>query len=66
MAARSKALVCCHSPAWIEGCETRVVHEHPSQVADVCCQVEVSAMGRSLVQGSPTVYVCVSVIVKPR
>ena len=27
----------------------------------VCCQAEVSAMGRSFVQGSPGVFVCVRV-----
>jgi hypothetical protein len=33
----------------------------------VCCQVEVSASGWSLVQRSPTdCSVCLSVIVKPR
>ena len=32
----------------------------------VCCQIEVSATGRSLVQRSPTEYVCLSVISKPQ
>ena len=32
----------------------------------VCCQVEVSATGRSLVQRSPTECVCLSVISKPQ
>jgi len=41
------------------------MHGCPSLVNVVCCQVEVSASGRSLVQRSPSV-VCLSVIVKHR
>ena len=37
-----------------------------SLVSVVCCQVEVSAAGRSLFQRSPTSMVCLSVISKPR
>ena len=29
------------------------MHRYPCLVSVVCCQVEVSARGRSLVQGSP-------------
>jgi hypothetical protein len=32
-----------------------------SLVSVICCQVEVSTIGRSLVQGSPTEFVCVCV-----
>jgi hypothetical protein len=37
----------------------RVHNECLSVVSVLCCQVEVSAMGRSLVQSSPTECVCV-------
>jgi hypothetical protein len=41
---RSKARVCCRS----------LTGSNPTVVMDVCCQVEVPAMDRSLVQRSPT------------
>jgi hypothetical protein len=37
-----------------------------SLVSVVCCQVEVSATGRQLLQGSPTDYMSLSVIGEPR
>ena len=48
--------------------ESRRGHEYLSLVGAVCCQVEVSATGRSHVQRSCIECVCVSlsVIVKPR
>jgi hypothetical protein len=56
MAARSKAWVCDRllagiadsNPAWGHGC--------PSLVGVACCQVEVTATGRSLVQRIPIAY----------
>jgi len=39
---------------WNYGFESHWRHEHLSPVIVVCCQVEVSATGRSLVQRSPT------------
>ena len=39
---------------WDCGFESRWGHGCLSVVSVVCCQVEVSAMGRSLVQRSPT------------
>ena len=42
------------------------MHGCLSVVSVVCCQIEVSASGLSLVQRSPTECVCVSVMVKPR
>ena len=54
VAARSKAWVCGHSPAEIVGSNSAGAHGCPSVVSVVCCQVEVSASGCSLVQRSPT------------
>jgi len=55
VAARSKAWVCCCSP-------TESVGSSPnggmSVVSVVCCQVEVSATGLSLVQRSPLSVCC--------
>ena len=39
---------------WDCGFESRRGHECLSVVGVVCCEVEVSATGRSFVQGSPT------------
>jgi len=48
---------------WDCGFEFRRKHVCLSVVSVVCCQVEVCATGRSLVQGSPVECVCVSFIV---
>ena len=53
VAARSKTWVCGRSPAET-GFESRRGHGCLSVVSVVCCQVEVSATGWSLVQRSPT------------
>jgi len=56
---------------WDCGFESRAKHGCLSLVSVVCCKAQISAMGRSLVQGSPTVYVflraymCVCVRVQP-
>jgi hypothetical protein len=50
VAVRSKAYACGRSLA---GFESRRGHGYLSLVSDVCCQVEVSATGRSLVQRRP-------------
>jgi len=50
---------------WDCGFNSRHGYECLSIVSAVCCQVEVSATGRSLVQRSPT-DCGVSVIVRPR
>ena len=52
IAARSKALVCGRPLAGIVGSNTTLAWIFGVSV--VCCQVQVSASGRSLVQGSPT------------
>ena len=52
MSARSKAWVCCRSLAGILG--SNPAGTWLSAVSVVCCQVEVSATGRSLVQRSST------------
>jgi len=45
---------------WDCGFEPRREHGCPSLVSVVCCQIEVSATGRPLVEGSPTeCVVCV-------
>ena len=62
MAWRSKARVCDRSLAWDCGFESRQWQERLSLVSVVCCQVEVSATGRSLVKGVPT-DCCVSLCV---
>jgi hypothetical protein len=54
VAARSKAWVCGRSLAGIAGSNSARGHGCLSVVSVVCCQVEVSATGRSLVQRSPT------------
>ena len=46
---------------WDCGFESRSEKECQPLVSVVCCQVEVSAKGRSLVQRNPTEYVCVCV-----
>ena len=58
VALRSKAWVCAAS---LLGLWVRIPPGHRclSLVIVVCCQVEVSEPGRSLVQRSPTEYVCV-------
>jgi hypothetical protein len=54
VAARSKAWVCGRSLAGIVGSNPTGGHGCLSLVSVVCCQVEVSASGWSLVQRSPT------------
>ena len=54
MAAWSKTWVCGLLPAEIMGSNPTGGHGCLSVVSIVCCQVEVSAKGRSLVQRSPT------------
>jgi hypothetical protein len=61
VAAWSKEWVCCHSLAGIAGSDP-VEGMDVCLVFVVCCQVAASAMGRSLVQRSPTEHgVCLSV-----
>jgi hypothetical protein len=52
VAARSMAWIRGRSLAGIAGRESRQGHGYLSVVSVVCCQVEVSATGRSLVQRS--------------
>jgi hypothetical protein len=54
VAARSKAWVYGRSLAANGGFESRRVHRGLYVFSFVCCQVEVSATGRSLLQRSPT------------
>jgi hypothetical protein len=54
VASRSKAWVCGRSPAETVGSNPAGGHGYLSVVNVVCCQVEVSATSRSLVQRSPT------------
>jgi hypothetical protein len=54
--ARSKLWVCGRSLAWIVVSNPAGRHGCLSLVSVVCCQVEVSATGCSLVQRSPTEY----------
>ena len=54
VAARSKAWVCSRSLTGIAVSNSARGHGCLSVVSVVCCQVEVSAMDRSLVQRSPT------------
>ena len=61
MAERFRARVCGRSLAGIAGSNPAGGHGCLSPVSVVCCQVEVSATGRSLVQRSPTDCVCVTV-----
>jgi hypothetical protein len=67
LAARPNARVCGLSVFWDCGFEPRRGHGCLSLVSVVCCQVEVSASGRSLVQRSPTecVYDFECCVVKP-
>jgi hypothetical protein len=48
---------------WDCGFESRRRHGALSVVNDVCCQVDVSAKGRSLVQRSPTERLSLNVII---
>jgi len=57
----SKVRVCGLSLTWIAGFESHQGHGCLSLMNVVCCQVEVSATGRSLFQRSPTEYVHVCV-----
>jgi hypothetical protein len=50
---------------WDRGFKSRRRHGCLSCTVFVCCQVEVTATGWSLVQRSPTEWGCLSVIVKP-
>jgi hypothetical protein len=59
VAARSKGWVCYRSLAGIVGSNPTKGLD-VSLVSVVCCQVDVPATGRSLVQRNPTVFVCVS------
>jgi hypothetical protein len=54
VAAWSQAWVCSRSLAGVVGSNPAGGHGCLSPVSVVCCQVEVSASGCSLVQGSPT------------
>jgi hypothetical protein len=54
VAARSKAWFCGRSLAGIAGSNSPGVHGCLYGVFVVCCQIEVSAFGRSLVQKIPT------------
>ena len=54
MATQTKAWVCGHSLAGIAGSNPAGDTGYLSLVSLVCCQVEVSASGLSLVQRSPT------------
>jgi hypothetical protein len=65
VAVRSKAWVCGRSLAGIVVSTPTGVMDVLSLVSVVCCQVEVSETGLSLVQRSP-IECGVSVIVKPR
>jgi hypothetical protein len=56
VAARSKVWVYGRSFAGICGFQSHLVHGCLFLVSVVCCQVEVSASGRSLVQRSPTEF----------
>jgi hypothetical protein len=54
VAAPSKALVCGRSRSGIVSSNSPGGHECLFVVSVVCCQIEVSASGLSLVQRSPT------------
>ena len=54
VAARSKAWACGRSLAGVSGSNPTGGHGYLFLVSVVCCQVEVSATGRSLVQRNPT------------
>jgi hypothetical protein len=53
-AARSNAWVCCPLTCWNYEFESHHRHKCLSLLSVVCCQVEVSTTGRSLVQRSPS------------
>ena len=53
VAARSKAWVCCRLPARTAGSNSTGDIKSVPPVSVVCCHVEVSATGRSLLQRSP-------------
>ena len=57
MATGSKALDCGHSVAGIVGSSPAGSHTCLSLVSGVCYQVEISTVGSSQVQASPTKYV---------
>jgi hypothetical protein len=57
VAARPKALRLQPFACWNSGFESRRGHGCISLVSVVCCQVDVSATGRSLLQRSPAVCV---------
>ena len=63
---RSKTWVCGHLLTGIAGSNPAGGRGCLSLVSVVCCQVEVSASGRSLVCRVLPNVVCLSVIVKPR
>jgi hypothetical protein len=65
VAARPKLWVCGHSLSGVAGSKPIGGHGCLSSLSVVCCQVQASASGRSLVQVSPAKF-NVSVIVKPR
>jgi hypothetical protein len=54
MAVRSNAWVCDGSLPMIVGSNPALEHGVWSLVTVVCCQIEVTASGRSLLQRSPT------------
>ena len=54
MAMQSKVWVCCCSLAEIAGANPARGNGCLSLVSVVCCQVEVSLKGRSLIQRNPT------------
>jgi hypothetical protein len=64
VAALSETSVCGCSLPGDCGFESPLEHGCLSFVSVVCCQIEVSATGRSLVQGIPTDVVCLSVLLK--
>jgi len=61
MVARPKGVGLRLLVCWDCGFESRRTHGGLSLVSVVCCHLEVSATGRSLVQGSTTKCVCVCV-----
>jgi hypothetical protein len=61
VAARSKAWVCGRSLAGIAGSNPTGCINVLSLMSVVCCEVQVSATGRSLVQRSPADCMCVCV-----
>jgi hypothetical protein len=59
MATQSKVRLCGRSLAGVVGSNPNGGMNVCLFSSVVCCQVEVSATGRSLVESSPTDYVCV-------